>query len=132
MHTVSGILKGFDQLINLVLDESKETVRGMCECVCVCKEEGRREALFCRWLECTFTCRPISITLSLTSHSVPLAHSLSLSLTHTDPSDPYRLTEETRDLGLVICRGTQVSLISPVEGTEEISNPFLQEEEEGA
>lgn len=28
--TVSGILKGFDQLINLVLDESKETVRGAC------------------------------------------------------------------------------------------------------
>lgn len=26
--TVSGILKGFDQLINLVLDEGKETVRG--------------------------------------------------------------------------------------------------------
>lgn len=28
--TVSGILKGFDQLVNLVLDESKETIRGTC------------------------------------------------------------------------------------------------------
>ena len=26
--TVQGILKGFDQLINLVLDESKEMIRG--------------------------------------------------------------------------------------------------------
>lgn len=26
----------------------------------------------------------------------------------SDPLDPYRLTEETRDLGLAICRGTQV------------------------
>jgi U6 snRNA-associated Sm-like protein LSm7 len=33
-------------------------------------------------------------------------------------------------LGLVICRGTQVSLISPVEGTEEIANPFIQGEDE--
>ncbi|EKU22098.1 U6 snRNA-associated Sm-like protein LSm7 [Nannochloropsis gaditana CCMP526] len=71
---VTGILRGFDQLINLVLDESKETLR--------------------------------------------------------DPLDPYRLTDETRELGLVICRGTQVSLISPVEGTEEIANPFIQAEDE--
>lgn len=26
--SVSGILKGFDQLVNLVLDESKEALRG--------------------------------------------------------------------------------------------------------
>lgn len=30
LMTVSGILKGFDQLVNLVLDESKETIRGTC------------------------------------------------------------------------------------------------------
>ena len=95
-RTVSGILKGFDQLINLVLDESKETVRG--------------------------TSR--SFSLSPSTH--PPTH-----LPTTDPMDPYRLTEETRDLGLVICRGTQVSLISPVEGTEEIANPFIQGEDEG-
>lgn len=45
-----------------------------------------------------------------------------------DPNDPYRLTEDTRALGLIVCRGTQVSLISPVNGTEEIANPFLQAE----
>ncbi|CAM9558451.1 unnamed protein product [Heterosigma akashiwo] len=70
---VNGILKGFDPLVNLVLDECVEYIR--------------------------------------------------------DPDDPYRLTDETRTLGLVVCRGTQVSLISPVDGTEEIANPFLQAEE---
>uniref|UniRef100_A0A7S2XWT1 Sm domain-containing protein n=1 Tax=Fibrocapsa japonica TaxID=94617 RepID=A0A7S2XWT1_9STRA len=73
---VHGILKGFDQLVNLVLDETVEFLR--------------------------------------------------------DPDDPYRITNETRTLGLVVCRGPQVSLISPVDGMEEIANPFLQmEEEEG-
>ncbi|CAM9962243.1 unnamed protein product [Phaeothamnion confervicola] len=70
---VSGVLKGFDQLVNLVLDESTESIR--------------------------------------------------------DPSDPYKMTDEKRHLGLVVCRGTQVSLISPVEGVEEIENPFLAQQE---
>ncbi len=41
-----------------------------------------------------------------------------------DPSDPYTLTEQTRKLGLVVCRGTQVNLICPTDGMEEIANPF--------
>lgn len=31
---VHGVLKGYDQLVNLVLDEAVELLRG--ECVCVC------------------------------------------------------------------------------------------------
>ena len=34
-------------------------------------------------------------------------------------------TDRTRRLGLVVVRGTQVSLVAPQEGVEEISNPFL-------
>ncbi|CAN0103110.1 unnamed protein product, partial [Sphacelaria rigidula] len=45
-----------------------------------------------------------------------------------DPADPYKLTDETRELGLVVCRGTQVSLISPTDGMEEIENPFVAPE----
>ena len=71
---VTGLLKGYDQLVNLVLDDATETLR--------------------------------------------------------DPSDPYKLTEQTRKLGLVVCRGPGVMLISPLDGTEEIANPFAQEEEE--
>jgi U6 snRNA-associated Sm-like protein LSm7 len=48
-----------------------------------------------------------------------------------DPDDPYKLLDETRDLGLTVCRGTSVMLVCPSDGFEEISNPFLAEEEEG-
>lgn len=34
-------------------------------------------------------------------------------------------TEKTRKLGRLVIRGTQVSLISPRDGVEEIANPFL-------
>ena len=41
--------------------------------------------------------------------------------------DPFKLSDQTRRLGLVVCRGTHVSLISPADGMEEISNPFEDE-----
>lgn len=34
--------------------------------------------------------------------------------------------DETRELGLVVVRGPTLVMISPVEGAEEIANPFLQ------
>lgn len=42
------------------------------------------------------------------------------------------MTDETRTLGLIVCRGTAVMLVSPEDGTEEIANPFnvTQEEQE--
>ncbi|EED21334.1 small nuclear ribonucleoprotein (LSM7), putative [Talaromyces stipitatus ATCC 10500] len=66
---VSGILKGYDQLMNLVLDDVKEKMRD---------ESGN---------------------------------------------------ETTRSLGLIVARGTLLVLISPADGTEEIANPFVQQEE---
>ncbi|KAK3742107.1 hypothetical protein QZH41_020262 [Actinostola sp. cb2023] len=68
----SGILKGFDALLNLVLDNTTEYLR--------------------------------------------------------DPDDPLKLTDETRRLGLVVCRGTAVVLVCPVDGMEAIANPFIQAE----
>lgn len=47
-----------------------------------------------------------------------------------DPNDPLRVTDETRALGLIVCRGTAVMLVSPENGTEEIANPFNMPEEE--
>jgi hypothetical protein len=38
--------------------------------------------------------------------------------------------ESTRPLGLIVARGTLLVVISPVDGSEEIENPFLQSEEE--
>ncbi|KAG9191561.1 hypothetical protein G6011_10295 [Alternaria panax] len=34
-----------------------------------------------------------------------------------------------RKLGLIVARGTLLVVISPVDGSEEIPNPFIQEEE---
>jgi U6 snRNA-associated Sm-like protein LSm7 len=64
-----GLLRGYDELVNLVLDECDEFIRSV--------------------------------------------------------DDPEVVTTQTRHLGLVVVRGTQVSLVSPEEGTEEIANPFL-------
>ncbi|CBY10442.1 unnamed protein product [Oikopleura dioica] len=65
----SGILKGYDQLLNLVIDSTTEHLR--------------------------------------------------------DADDPFRPSSESRNLGLVVCRGTSVVLISPQDGMEEIPNPFI-------
>jgi len=67
---IVGTLKGYDQLMNLVLDDVKETMRD---------DEGN---------------------------------------------------ETTRSLGLIVARGTLLVLISPLDGSEEIENPFQQPPEE--
>jgi len=38
--------------------------------------------------------------------------------------------ESSRPLGLIVARGTLLVLISPVDGSEEIANPFMQAEDE--
>eukprot|EP01068_Selenidium_serpulae_P005394 Selendium_serpulae@DN4001_c0_g1_i1.p4 len=42
-----------------------------------------------------------------------------------DPQDPYKLTSKTRTLGLIVARGSAIMLISPLDGLEEIANPFV-------
>lgn len=43
-----------------------------------------------------------------------------------DPKDPSRLTGLTRNLGLIVARGTSITVVSPEAGYEEIDNPFSQ------
>lgn len=69
---VVGILKGYDQLMNLVLEQVVELLR--------------------------------------------------------DTEDDSILTENTRELGTVIVRGPQLLTISPLDGTQSISNPFVVEQ----
>jgi U6 snRNA-associated Sm-like protein LSm7 len=45
-----------------------------------------------------------------------------------DPEDLLKITDETRNLGLVVVRGTAVTVVAPNEGVEQIENPFIQEE----
>ncbi|KAI0742755.1 U6 snRNA-associated Sm-like protein LSm7, partial [Daedaleopsis nitida] len=63
---VTGVLKGYDQLLNLVLDEVQENLQA------------------------------------------------------DQPT--------TRNLGLVVLRGPTITLLSPVDGYEEIANPFVAQE----
>ncbi|EOD25014.1 hypothetical protein EMIHUDRAFT_49103, partial [Emiliania huxleyi CCMP1516] len=76
-RAVVGVLKGYDALLNLVLDEAHEYLK------------ARRAAP-----------RP------------------------QDPTDAYRLLDETRPMGLMVCRGTSIMLVCPTDGLEEIANPF--------
>jgi U6 snRNA-associated Sm-like protein LSm7 len=39
------------------------------------------------------------------------------------------LLDKTRALGLVVCRGTAITFISPMDGYQEIENPFSLDEE---
>uniref|UniRef100_A0A7N1A0R3 Sm domain-containing protein n=1 Tax=Kalanchoe fedtschenkoi TaxID=63787 RepID=A0A7N1A0R3_KALFE len=66
---LTGGRQGYDQLLNLVLDEAVESLR--------------------------------------------------------DTDDPLKTTDQTRRLGLIVCRGTAVMHVSPTDGTDEIPNPFI-------
>lgn len=91
----AGILKGYDPLLNLVLDNTTEYLRGDFT-NCISSLYDYRYLLMC--------------------------------LFFLDPDDPYKLNQDTRMLGLVVCRGTSVVLICPVDGMESIQNPFIQQE----
>ena len=95
-----GILKGFDDLVNIVLDDCEEFLRGTYGSGIV----GR-----VRWI--------------LDQNKLIFATTL-------DPDDLQVITENKRMLGRVVIRGPQVSLISPEDGMEEIANPFLAAEDE--
>lgn len=41
-----------------------------------------------------------------------------------DTEESYKVTENTRKLGLVVCRGPAVTVVCPQEGHEAIPNPF--------
>lgn len=73
---ISGILTGFDPLLNLVLDNALEYLY-------LRDTDGRR-----------------------------------------------RITDETRSLGQVVCRGTTIVVICPHDGIEAIDNPFVAHGEE--
>ena len=88
---LTGILKGFDELVNIVLDECEEFIKGECFDVINC-----------------------GIGFLFMAFHLIFSH-----------KDDNGNNVQTRKLGLAVVRGPQVSLVSPEDGTEEISNPFL-------
>ncbi|OWB85069.1 hypothetical protein B5S33_g3726 [[Candida] boidinii] len=107
-NSINGILKGFDQLMNLVLDEVKETLRG-------------KFKLFICYYFVNFNCSCKILTPYFFLQFCKL---------YTDPEDDSVLTKETRNLGLVVVRGPLLLTISPADGAEVIENPFVQESDE--
>eukprot|EP00056_Hartaetosiga_gracilis_P014234 m.240059 g.240059 ORF g.240059 m.240059 type:complete len:108 (-) comp14453_c0_seq1:89-412(-) len=50
-----------------------------------------------------------------------------------DPEDLSKITDNTRELGLCVCRSTAITLLCPEAGHECIANPFaLDDDEEDA
>lgn len=94
MSIVKGTLKGYDALMNLVLDDVQETVRGKL------RPSGNR-----------------------TAEKV-----LNRRIVLNRPADEDG-NESTRPLGLVVARGTLLVVITPVDGSEPIANPFAQPDE---
>jgi hypothetical protein len=43
-----------------------------------------------------------------------------------DPEDPTMVSEASRPLGLIVARGTAVTVVAPSDGTLAIDNPFVQ------
>ncbi len=106
------MLKGFDQLVNLVLDEAVEFIRGAWR-------GWRAGCARAPSARASVRAQASTPTTPRRAHSpAPLA----------DPADPLRITDETRGLGLVVCRGPQVTVVCPEDELREIPNPFVAPE----
>uniref|UniRef100_A0A453DB04 LSM domain-containing protein n=1 Tax=Aegilops tauschii subsp. strangulata TaxID=200361 RepID=A0A453DB04_AEGTS len=70
----------------------------------------------------------IKRTMPLLSSTVSCLIILMLQFSFLEQDDPLKLSTKTRQLGLIVCRGTAVMLVSPTDGTDEIANPFLAAE----
>lgn len=90
---VVGTLMGYDPLLNLVLDNTVEYLKGK------------------TWNRYVY----ISSVLTFDYYYFFII----------DLETDY-VTSKTRELGLAVLRGTAVILISPLDGMEEIENPFAQ------
>jgi U6 snRNA-associated Sm-like protein LSm7 len=105
---LQGTLRGYDDLVNLVLDDCEEFIRGT-------------------FSRCFYVgCLP---TPSTNKHWPPCPHLTLYSLLYLDPETQV-VTDRKRKLGLIVIRGTQVSLVSPQDGVEEIQNPFVSQEDD--
>lgn len=81
MLAVQGTLKGYDQLLNLVMDETIEYLRGLL--VCLLQLQASTFAVYTSPYRLHYLC--------------------------ADPEDPLRITDTTRSLGLVVCSSLQMN-----------------------
>jgi U6 snRNA-associated Sm-like protein LSm7 len=93
---LQGVLRGYDELVNLVLDDCEEFLR-----------TGKD------W------------TTKMLAALIARPHTEHTSFVYYSTDDTQQTTGKTRRLGLVVIRGTQVSVVMPHDGVEEIANPFV-------
>lgn len=116
-HLVVGVLKGYDQLMNLVLDDVQELLRGTS---CPCSHLPSLSPCFVPPPPLA-PLRPPSPPNSIPTNQIsPQKPHLTASTTNTDDDG----NSSTRPLGLIVARGTLLVLLSPVDGSEQIENPF--------
>lgn len=112
---LQGTLRGYDELVNLVLDDCDEFLRGTT--IYKANKKWKTTIVICKICICIYTLYwSVSYLLLFFGDCGDL---------FLDPEDSEKVTDQTRKLGLVVVRGTQVSLVSPQDGVEEIANPFL-------
>ena len=108
--SVTGTLKGYDQLMNLVLDDVKELTRGMSV---ICSHAASCYTVLCSKFPIAARRAQFSLTITTRAHGCA-----------DDEGN-----ESSRPLGLIVARGTLLVLISPLDGSEQIENPFTVAEE---
>jgi hypothetical protein len=110
MPAVSGVLKGYDQLLNLVLDEAVEYLRGGLSAVAQggLRPRSQGASLAAVAALCLRTQQP-----ALTAGGPWLT--MAASVRPADPEDPMRITDQTRNLGLMVGRAVSLpcALLSP-------------------
>lgn len=109
---MTGTLKGYDALMNLVLDEVEEQLRGAFALLDSINPPSPHPFL------------PQFVCVCVLSPGPDAETSLPPNLADDEGN------ETTRPLGLVVARGTLLVVISPLDGSEEIANPFLQADDD--
>uniref|UniRef100_A0A4W6FL26 LSM7 homolog, U6 small nuclear RNA and mRNA degradation associated n=1 Tax=Lates calcarifer TaxID=8187 RepID=A0A4W6FL26_LATCA len=90
------------------------------------KEKKKKESIFdlSKYID-----KPIRVKFQGGREGRYFNSSVFMIFAYPDPDDQLKLTEDTRQLGLVVCRGTSVVLICPQDGMEAIPNPFIQQQD---
>ncbi|KHF99094.1 U6 snRNA-associated Sm-like protein LSm7 [Gossypium arboreum] len=96
---VTGTLKGYDQLLNLVLDEAVEFLRDQDD--------------------------PLKTTDQTRRLGLINYYDMYFGFIIYIPW-PVALVTKSKNQPRNVCRGTAVMLVSPTDGTDEIANPFIQ------
>ncbi|KAB5520512.1 hypothetical protein DKX38_024831 [Salix brachista] len=108
---LTGTLKGYDQLLNLVLDEAVEFLRAL---------------IFISFHWAVDADDPLKTTDQTRRLGLIKCCGIANELFNAKWHRKHGDKEDNVSFLLQVCRGTAVMLVSPTDGTDEIANPFMQ------